>query len=197
MTRTKQTCRKSMGMVAPRKSVPTKAKTNGEDIDNNSQNSSEDVSSDDDGSDNSSVESDAAISEIKDRFLDPLEVIGDGSFATAGQWPNVNPGLYIEGVGKLGLPLTDRDAAAIYGVFGKTRLSDGDGSLVPKIGLKPLEISSKLMKFRNPEWQSVLINATNKALDELGLVGNKDRFTLQCHKALLDKPYTVHNIDSW
>ncbi|KAL8884709.1 MAG: hypothetical protein Q9215_007305 [Flavoplaca cf. flavocitrina] len=51
------------------------------------------------------------IEEIKEEIDKYLEAIGDGFFATSGAIPMaVNPGLSIKGLGKVGLPLSNRDA---------------------------------------------------------------------------------------
>ena len=54
-----------------------------------------------------------------------------------------------------------------------------------------------MVEFRNPEWHSVMSDATNRALSELGVLCDKSRFTMEFQKVLLDKPGTVYDIQPW
>ncbi|KAL6718608.1 hypothetical protein ACLMJK_002842 [Lecanora helva] len=137
-----------------------------------------------------------AIQEIKDSFYDSLESIGQGSYATAGQWPNINPGLHIKGFGKLGLPLAERDAMALYRMFDVARAGNSKKSRVRKAAQLSLEINPDLVECRNPEWHSISRNAMHKALGELSLPGNTSGFLMELKKVLLDKPGSVHDIQT-
>ena len=49
---------------------------------------------------------------IKENLKDYLEVISNGSFATSRTLSNAaNPGIFVEGLGKIGLPLSEIDAS--------------------------------------------------------------------------------------
>ncbi|TCD67262.1 hypothetical protein EIP91_000339 [Steccherinum ochraceum] len=80
-----------------------------------------------------------------------------------------NPGLYVEGLGPVGLPLVVRDAEAITDIA-----RAGDGSLIgrdldavdmPKKG--PLEIKDAKVKTENPDWQDFLSRVTKAACTKL------------------------------
>ena len=50
--------------------------------------------------------------DVKGDLCNYLQVIDSGQFAISRPLANANnPGLFIEGIGKVGLPLSDRDAA--------------------------------------------------------------------------------------
>ena len=96
MSKTKQTWSERAN-ATPTLVAPTEAEYCDEDNDSDRQSRAENSCNDgDDGSETKNT----TTRDIKDSFLDPLEVVGDGSFVTTGQWPNINPGLYIEGLGK-------------------------------------------------------------------------------------------------
>ena len=69
--------------------------------------------------------------------------------------------------------------------------------IVDKATRRTLEIKADFVEFRNPQWRSIMSNATNKALSELGLRGNESRFTIKFQKALLDEPGTLYDIQPW
>ena len=71
--------------------------------------------------------------DIKDNLSEYLEFIGSGTFATSGSLPNAaNPGLRIEGVGNVGLPLSDRDAIDIARVCHEAPFGKGSETRVDR-----------------------------------------------------------------
>jgi len=81
-----------------------------------------------------------------------------GTFAFFEHLPNpVNPGLYVKGLGSVGLPLSDRDAKAIKEAFGKQ--PDGE----------PFELSPRYFEARNPAWQQFIDSLIPKITLSLGI----------------------------
>lgn len=106
-----------------------------------------------------------------------------GTFAFLEHLPNpVNPGLYVKGVGAVGLPLSDRDAKAIKEVFGKQRKGE------------PFELKSGCFETKNPAWQTFIDGITPKIMLTLGIEheGGTIGFDL-CAMHLYDKD-SKHNL---
>ncbi|RXW22517.1 hypothetical protein EST38_g3330 [Candolleomyces aberdarensis] len=63
-----------------------------------------------------------------------------------------NPGLSIEGIGPIGLPLTDRDANLIISVASQAPFGKGEQTLIQRSVRDTWEIDPTKLTFRNPEW---------------------------------------------
>jgi hypothetical protein len=86
-----------------------------------------------------------------------------GTFALFEHLPNpVNPGLYVKGLGSVGLPLSDRDAKAIK-----------EASVEPVKGTKRKvsELATSCIETRNPAWQHFIDAAIQKIISGLGIEG--------------------------
>lgn len=71
--------------------------------------------------------------DVKARLRECLEVIGGGHFATSGLLPNANnPGLFVHNLGKVGLPLSDRDAGDIARVAHEAPFGKGSETFVDR-----------------------------------------------------------------
>ena len=82
-------------------------------------------------------------------------LLSAGTFALFEHLPNpVNPGLYVKGVGTIGLPLSDRDAEAIK-----------EASVEP-------ELAANCIETRNPAWEHFVDVAISKVTSDLGIEGS-------------------------
>ena len=86
-----------------------------------------------------------AITKTRSQLRDCLDNVHDGRFATSGALPNAaNPGIFVQGVGPVGLPLSSHDAEAIIDTVHTERVQ-------AKQGKKPL---LKLLKRQQELWAS-------------------------------------------
>lgn len=112
-----------------------------------------------------------------------------GTFALFEHLPNpVNPGLYVNSVGTVGLPLSDRDAKAIKNAFVKQTKGG------------PLEIQVGYFEARNPAWQNFIDVAVQKVTSGLGIEGTiiaelrATRLYDKSSKLKFDHKYVFHSL---
>ncbi len=66
------------------------------------------------------IENTKAVSNIRKQLRDCLDNVHDGTFATCGALSNAaNPAIFVSGLGIVGLPMSDRDAEAIFDIVHK------------------------------------------------------------------------------
>lgn len=117
-----------------------------------------------------------AMEAIKQQIRGYLDVAGDGTFAASGVLPAaVNPGLFIEGLGKVGLPLTERDAKSMV------EISHAGG------------IDAAQIAFRNPQWSSTLQQAVWQTVEQLGVLGGKSAVRADLLKLCLRDKASSHH----
>ena len=121
-------------------------------------------------------------------LLQCLENIGHGSFAASGPLPDVNPGLYVEGLGKVGLPLSDRDATALAQVCHEAPFGKGSETFVDNAVRKTWQINPDKIQFRNSKWPQQVDHAVSKAVEGLGMGGSSSTVRAELHKLLLYEP---------
>ncbi|KAI4233530.1 MAG: hypothetical protein LQ349_004358 [Xanthoria aureola] len=123
---------------------------------------------------------------IKEEIGNYLEAIGDGFFATSGVIPiAMNPGLSLKGLGRVGLPLSERDANDIAKISREAPFGKGTKKLVDKSVRNTWEIDPTQVEFRNPQWQKTLQYAVSKTVEQLGVLGGQSSVRADLHKLLL------------
>ena len=118
-------------------------------------------------------------------LLESLETIGHGSFAASGLLPDVNPGLYVEGLGKIGLPLSERDAVALANVCHEAPFGKGSETLVDTAVRKTWQINPDKVRFRKSNWPQQVNHAVSKVAEGLGMGGSTRTVRAELHKLLL------------
>lgn len=94
-----------------------------------------------------------------------------GSFAVSGILPNaVNPGLSVQGIGTIGLPLSDRDAKALIGASHQAPYGMGTETVVDTAVRKTWELNKDQIKIRNPAWRGLLDTVLKNVSKGLGIV---------------------------
>ena len=96
-----------------------------------------------------------------------------------------NPGLEVSGIGRVGLPLSERDALALaqncsQGPFGKGERILTDTSVRKRWELDPTQFS-----LRNPSWNQFIAFLRSIVRDQLGLKCNFEDVSAQLYKLLL------------
>lgn len=89
------------------------------------------------------------------------------SFHTASQY--VNPGLYINDIGSVGLPLSERDAKAVAGVCKQSPFGKGDETVIDENIRKTWELDTTEFACRNPDWQHYLDTLARQAVEDMGV----------------------------
>lgn len=141
---------------------------------------SRDVNSEDDENDTSS--------DYRTDMLETLDSIGHGSFAASGSLPDVNPGLYVEGLGKIGLPLSERDSVALAHVCHEAPFGKGSETFVDTTVRKTWQIDPDKIQFRNSKWPHQVNHAVSKITEGLGIIGGTGTVRAELHKLLLYEP---------
>ena len=124
--------------------------------------------------------------DIKEDLCNYLQVIGSGKFATSGPLANAsNPGLFVKGIGKVGLPLSERDAADIGRASHEAPFGKGSETFVDATVRKTWELNPNQFELRNPAWLSTLHEVVGKVAQELGVVDGASSIRAELHKLLL------------
>ena len=126
------------------------------------------------------------MNQIKQAISDYLDDAADGSFATSGSLPDaVNPGLLLKGFGKIGLPLSERDATAIFEISRKASSGKGIKAKGDKSKRKTCLFRADQVEFRNPRWSKTVQCAMKKSIEQLGVLGGTSSVRANLHSMLL------------
>ena len=127
--------------------------------------------------------------DIKKDLCNYLQVVASGNFATSGPLSNANnPGLFVKGIGKVGLPLSDRDAADLSRASHEAPFGKGNATFVDLKVRKTWELNSNQFELRNPAWPATLQEVVEKVAEELGVVDGASSVRAEMHKLLLYEP---------
>ena len=142
--------------------------------------SSDNNSDSDDGGDN-------PIGALKqDRLYRLLQVQSAGSFSTFGICETFAfPGLFVQGVGEVQLPLSQQDAQSLisrsrFAPFGK-----GDKTIIDASVRRTWEIDAAEVEFRNEAWSKFLSGTVEKVALELGTPNKSRNVRAELYKMLL------------
>ncbi|KAL9629013.1 MAG: hypothetical protein Q9204_005521, partial [Flavoplaca sp. TL-2023a] len=113
------------------------------------------------------------IEDIKELIDECMEANGDCFFASSGPIPAaVNPGLLIKGLGRVGLPLSSRDARDMVNL----------GRETPS-GI--WEIDPAQVQFCNPQWSTSVRYAVSKTIEQLSVRGGEPSVRADLHNLSL------------
>ncbi|KAG8533511.1 uncharacterized protein KY384_002297 [Bacidia gigantensis] len=127
-------------------------------------------------------------SDIRDTLREALSSIGPGTFATSGPLPQaVNPGLVVEGIGKIGLPLSDRDAVDIIRISHKTPLDEGNKTTTNDGFQRSWALESSQVQLNNPKWSQTIQELASLAAQQLDL-GSSANLRHEFYRMHLDGP---------
>ncbi|WEW59015.1 hypothetical protein PRK78_004483 [Emydomyces testavorans] len=124
---------------------------------------------------------------IKEKILGALDGIDiEGNFACFNSLPGtINPGLFVNHIGTIGLPLNSRDAAAIIEVCHRSPFGKGSQTLVDTSVRKCWELDANQFELQNPAWNQVMQSIMRTAIKELGVVRTGSRIKAEPYKFLL------------
>jgi hypothetical protein len=96
-----------------------------------------------------------------------------GSFCTSGSVPAVLPGLEVEGMGPVGLPLTPARAEELKKNCEQAPYGKGEETLVDTSVRRVWRLTPDRFALTNPDWQAFLRETVGKVQEGLGLEGQK------------------------
>ncbi|KAL8861958.1 MAG: hypothetical protein Q9178_001828 [Gyalolechia marmorata] len=141
-------------------------------------------------SDTSDSDDDGAAAEKAD-FMDDLrrlisEVHTSGSFAAFGTIDSfVNPGISIDPIGIVRLPLSEDDAQALAQISNKAPFGKGNETLVDESVRKTWQIDAAHVRISNKDWQLGLDRILEHVAKGLGIAGGPSSIRAELYKMLL------------
>ncbi len=125
--------------------------------------------------------------QVQQQLLDALQRIDrPGTFCTSGRLPPALPGLHVEGVGAVALPLVRSQALALKKQAKRAPYGKGTETLVDTKVRRVWEIDAAEVTLANPEWAEVLARAVRTTQADLGL--EQQRLNAHLYKLLLYEP---------
>lgn len=119
--------------------------------------------------------------DIKERLKEYLEgITSSGAFAYGQEYKNApDPGLFIEGYGKIGFPLNSHDLEILVAATSGTK----PGSKKPVKALGPSskrfrQVPAALLDFKNPAWKKFLASVLRTVSEKLGILDSKKGLTV-------------------
>lgn len=106
-----------------------------------------------------------------------------GMFCTRGSLPSILPGLDVEGLGQVALPLGKRDATALKKLARQAPYGKGTQTVVDTAVRRVWEIDAEQVALTNPEWAKVVEQAVGTVQTALGL--EKEKLKAHLYKVLL------------
>lgn len=114
------------------------------------------------------------------------EVRASGSFAAFGTIDSfVNPGIFVDPIGILRLPLSLEDAQALAQTSHQAPFGKGNQTLVDESVRKTWQIDAANVKFINKDWQPCLEQVLKCVARELGIAGGPSCIRAELYKMLL------------
>ena len=124
------------------------------------------------------------VRDFRQALLATLQAIkGSGAFAAAGAFDMVPPGLVVEGLGEIGLPVTPLQAQALIAAAGRAPFGKGSRTLTDTTVRSAWEIDAARVSFANPAWEKLMQQILGQVKTELGL--EKDRIGASLYKLLV------------
>jgi hypothetical protein len=126
-------------------------------------------------------------SEIREQLSEALSKIDrPGSFCVGGSAPTVLPGLEVEGLGPIGLPLTVKQAKELKAHCVQAPYGKGEKTLVDTSVRRVWRMEPGRFSLTNPDWDRFLSETVGKVQEELGL--EKQKLESHPHDLLLYEP---------
>ena len=124
---------------------------------------------------------------LREGFLNTLnDVSGSNVFARTVNGAELpNPGLQINNLGLIGLPLSEYDAKAIISEARQSPFGRGDQTLVDQTIRKSWELSPTQFQLRNPAWQDAIQNIVSTVYESLDLMCGSSNVRAELYKLLL------------
>jgi hypothetical protein len=96
-----------------------------------------------------------------------------GSYCTKGVAPAVVPGLAVDGVGAIGLPLSSQQAEQLKTVCVQAPYGKGEKTVLDTSVRKVWKLTSEHFNLENPDWRRALDEIVQSVQRDLGLTDQK------------------------
>ena len=117
-------------------------------------------------------------------IFDNINNHSTGTFATSGVLHNApNPGLFVHGLGTVGLPLTKGNAFELSKASHQAPFGQGSKTIVDTSIRNTLELDAAAIELRNPAWHTYMQTILKMAADELGV--SNESIRMELYKLLL------------
>jgi hypothetical protein len=112
-----------------------------------------------------------AVARELSRVLEKID--RPGSFCVSGSVPAVLPGLEVEGLGPIGLPLTPKQAEELKELCEQAPYGKGEETIVDTGVRRVWEMKPDRFSLTNPDWEQFLRQTVGTVQQELGLENQK------------------------
>ncbi|KAL8836461.1 MAG: hypothetical protein Q9170_002894 [Blastenia crenularia] len=96
--------------------------------------------------------------------------------------------VFVHGIGKVGLPLTYRDAAGISRIAHQAPFGKGSETYVDSTVRKTWEFNPSQFDLQNPAWTATVQDGLRRITDDMGIVGGASMIHPEIRKSLLYEP---------
>ena len=101
----------------------------------------------------------------------------------------VNPGLEIDGIGRIGMPISDHDAKRMISISRQTPSGVGSDIVVDDTFVRRTwEIHASRVKTRHPKWDHQQRKIVNEITKQLGIRGGAEVVEAQLYKLVVYEP---------
>lgn len=140
-----------------------------------------------DGSSNSESDDGGSLDVFKNDLFDRIfEVHSTGSFASFGTIDSfVNPGISVDPVGTVRLPLSEEDARTLVQASHKAPFGKGTETVVDESIRKTWEIDAGKVHFLNQKWPNCLDRTVERVARDLGVADGAANVRAELYKMLL------------
>lgn len=138
---------------------------------------------------------DCELSQSGDKYEDPLKrlvlqhilsVESSGSFATSRTYKEyVQPGISVDGVGRIGLPLSHSDAKSLIKVSRQASCGKGTKTVIDNKVRETWEIDGDKVCFENKAWESWFQGVVQQVARELRVAGGAENVKAELYKMLI------------
>lgn len=111
------------------------------------------------------------------------KVKSSGAFCASGTLPSIPPGLTVEGIGQIGLPLSEQQAQALIERSEQAPFGRREETIVDTDVRKNWQIGAEEFELTNPQWHEAMQSAVDQIGQELGLSDCKIGF--EAYKLLI------------
>ncbi|KAH9452480.1 hypothetical protein MJO28_008622 [Puccinia striiformis f. sp. tritici] len=113
------------------------------------------------------------LSDLKNNLLEAFDsIVTSGSFAAWGELPTTPPtGLYVEGVGEIGMPLTDESIRKLINKSHQAPFGRRSDTLIDLSVRNTWEINGDQLRFLDPAWTPYLNDISKRVGTFLGIEG--------------------------
>lgn len=110
---------------------------------------------------------------IKNQILELLETVqGNGSFETSGNMDITLPGMYIKGIGEIGIPVVPLQLSQIIERSIKAPFGKGSKTITDTNVRSAWELDADQLTFQNKDWELFLEKVLQKVKEGLGIETN-------------------------